>query len=207
MGRGVRSAPAVGTGERSGEGVPALKIHSCGKAGGCHQRQPQTSPRWQRCGGDNDNDVLWPQQARPAWPAPLGSRLCCPPKAAKPGSLLWPCLHICQSQQEGAIHSRSASGLKGARCANCWHPSFQLPQRPAGGAPTAPGQCVPFHLLLGLFFLFSFFFAFLFSYKNKKITNNQTNKKNPSVDLPRLPHYPQGGEGRLRIESESSYLS
>lgn len=55
------------------------------------------------------------------------------PKAAKPRGYFGPYLgHLCHSHSNKGSRSQRVrlAGLRGPRCANCWHPSFQLPQWP-----------------------------------------------------------------------------
>lgn len=110
------------------------------------------------------------------------------PKAAKPRGYFGPYTgHLRHSHSNKGSRSQRVrlAGLRGPRCANCWHPSFQLPQWPTlrgregkcslGGqaeqvrgacVPTAPKkQCVFFFQSPNLFF---FFISFFLKKNNKK---------------------------------------
>lgn len=79
------------------------------------------------------------------------------PKAAKPRGYFGPHHgHLCHGHSNKGSRSQRVrpAGLRGPRCANCWHPSFQLPQWPTlrgregkcslgGQAGQVHGACVP----------------------------------------------------------------
>lgn len=155
---GGTAPPLPRSGLRQGaqQGLVAQRIHSCGKAGSWGFQlhtwpSPETAavgeappgPEWKSGRPDSQRRLaptgpLLSSLAASTGQQPGGLRrpahLCnLPPKQQSPGATLAPPWRtpLPQSQQQG---SRSQlvrpAGLRGPRCANCWHPSFQLPQWP-----------------------------------------------------------------------------
>lgn len=148
--------PRSGLRQGAQQGLAAQRIHSCGKAGSWgFQLHTWPSPEMAAVGeappGPEWKSGRPDSQRRLAPTGPLPSSLAAstgqqpgglrrpahlcnlPPKQQSPGATLAPPWRtpLPQSQQQG---SRSQlvrpAGLRGPRCANCWHPSFQLPQWP-----------------------------------------------------------------------------
>ena len=159
----ICSAPALLRVEAGAQqGLVAQGIHSCGKAGsrasqlhtqagppnGSGRGCPSPGPEWEFCWPDDSQMRLAPQALshslrRPKQDGRLGCRgglthLCNFPQSSKAKGLLWPGplapdTSATVTAQGGRSQRVRPAGLRGPRCANCWRPSFQLPQWPALG--------------------------------------------------------------------------
>lgn len=111
------------------------------------------------------------------------------PQSSKAKGLLWPQPQtpLPVTATRGPFTEVRLAGLRGPCCANCWHPSFQLPQWPTwrgregkcslgGQAGQIRGAMSPLPQINSVFFSFSLltFFSLFFFFLKKK-----TNPKTP----------------------------
>lgn len=130
------------------------------------------------------------------------------PQSSKAKGLLWPQPQtpLPVTATRGPFTEVRLAGLRGPCCANCWHPSFQLPQWPTwrgregkcslgGQAGQIRGAMSPLPQINSVFFSFSLltFFSLFFFFLKKK------NQPQNSMDLPLSPRQSSEGEGVLRV--------